>query len=59
MRRRPLVFLLLTLLAAPAYGQGLMADMHRDVNDVQKKFIDLAGAIQSLPMHGVRPVRGR
>ena len=45
MRRRPLVFLLLTLLAAPAYGQGLMADMHRDVNDVQKKFIDLAGAI--------------
>ena len=45
MRRRPLVLLLLTLLAAPAYGQGLMADMHRDVNDVQKKFIDLAGAI--------------
>jgi hypothetical protein len=23
----------------------LMADMHRDVNDVQKKFVDLAGAV--------------
>jgi uncharacterized damage-inducible protein DinB len=31
--------------ATSASAQGLMAEMHRDVNDVQKKFIDLAKAI--------------
>ena len=46
MRTRVLVGLLSSLvLAAPASGQSLMADMHRDVADVQKKFIDLAQAI--------------
>ncbi len=45
MRLRPLVFLLSMALATSASGQGLMADMHRDVNDAQKKFIDLAQAI--------------
>lgn len=40
-------FLLFLSLAAsgPASAQGLMPDMHRNVNDVQKKFIDLAQAI--------------
>jgi len=45
MRIRALVFLLSTALATSASGQGLMADMHRDVSDAQKKFIDLAQAI--------------
>jgi uncharacterized damage-inducible protein DinB len=31
--------------AAPLHAQGLMGDMHRDLNEVQKKFIDLANAI--------------
>ena len=33
------------VLATSASAQGLMADMHRDVSDVQKKFNDLAKAI--------------
>ncbi len=33
------------LLAAPAHAQGFMAEMHRDVNEVQKKLVDLAKAI--------------
>lgn len=45
MRTRALVCFLSIALAAPASGQGLMAEMHRDVNEVQKKFIDLAQAI--------------
>lgn len=45
MRTRALVVLLSIAIAAPASGQGLMAEMHRDVNDVQKKFISLAKAI--------------
>ena len=32
-------------LAAPLQAQSLMGDMHRDLNEVQKKFIDLANAI--------------
>ena len=45
MRMRSLVFVLTITLATSASGQGLMSDMHRDVNDAQKKFIDLAQAI--------------
>lgn len=45
MKIRTLGFVLATLLATSASAQGLMGDMHRDVNDVQKKFIDLAQAI--------------
>ncbi len=45
MRPRPLVFFLSMAFATSASGQGLMADMHRDVSDAQKKFIDLAQAI--------------
>ncbi len=33
------------LLAAPAHAQGFMADMHQNVNEVQKKIVDLAKAI--------------
>ena len=43
--RMRLAVVLSTLIATSASAQGLMGDMHRDVNDVQKKFIDLAQAI--------------
>ena len=45
MRARPLALLLTLAFATSASAQGLMAEMHRDVNDVQKKFTDLAKAI--------------
>jgi uncharacterized damage-inducible protein DinB len=45
MRIRALAFVLSTLVATTASAQGLMGDMHRDVNEVQKKFVDLAQAI--------------
>jgi uncharacterized damage-inducible protein DinB len=45
MRIRTLALLLSTVIGTTASAQGLMGDMHRDVNDVQKKFIDLAQAI--------------
>ncbi|HET9423976.1 MAG TPA: DinB family protein [Gemmatimonadaceae bacterium] len=33
------------VLASPLQAQSFMGDMHRDLNEVQKKFIDLANAI--------------
>ena len=45
MRTRSLLFLLSMAVTAPASGQGLMADMHRDVSAAEKKFLDLAQAI--------------
>ena len=45
MRTRALAILLPLVLASSASAQGLMGDMHRDVNDVQKKLVDLAKAI--------------
>lgn len=47
MRTRSLLLALTVAVAAPASAsaQGFMAEMHRDVNEVQKKFIDLAKAI--------------
>jgi len=45
MRIRALSFLLPLAIATSASAQGLMGDMHRDVNDVQKKLVDLAKAI--------------
>jgi uncharacterized damage-inducible protein DinB len=45
MRTRPLALLLTLAFATSASAQGLMAEMHKDVNDVQKKFTDLAKAI--------------
>ncbi len=54
-----LLALFLSLAAAtPASAQGLMADMHRDVTDVQKKFIDLARAIPE-SAYGWRPTASR
>jgi len=49
-------------LAAPAAAQGIMAEMHRDLNEVQQKMIDLAKAIPAekydwRPGPGVRSVR--
>lgn len=59
MRTRALLVLLSSIaLAAPASGQGLMADMHRDVGDAQKKFIDLATAIPE-SAYGWRPPGAR
>jgi uncharacterized damage-inducible protein DinB len=45
MRTRALVLFLSLTIPASASAQGLMGDMHRDVNDVQKKVTDLAKAI--------------
>ncbi|HEX6576710.1 MAG TPA: DinB family protein [Gemmatimonadaceae bacterium] len=45
MRARALALMLSIVTATTASAQGLMGDMHRDVNEVQKKFIDLANAI--------------
>ncbi len=45
MRARPLALLLTLAFATSASAQGLMAEMHRDVNDLQKKLIDLAKVI--------------
>lgn len=60
--RRSLTTLVLALtLATPAAAQGLMGEMHRDVNDLQKKVIDLARAMPEAsyawrPGTGVRSV---
>jgi uncharacterized damage-inducible protein DinB len=54
MHTRALALFLSLALATSASAQGLMADMHRDVNDVQKKFIDLAKAIPE-PAYSWRP----
>jgi len=43
--------------AAPLAAQGVMGDMHRDVNEVQKKFVDLAKAIPE-SAYGWRPGAG-
>jgi len=44
--RLPVLALVLSLgLATPLTAQGWMGDMHGDVNEVQKKFIDLAKAM--------------
>jgi uncharacterized damage-inducible protein DinB len=45
MRKRSLAVALALAVATPAYAQGWMAEMHRDVNEVQKKLIDLANAM--------------
>jgi uncharacterized damage-inducible protein DinB len=45
MRTRALAIFLTLALASSASAQGLMGDMHRDVNEVQKKLVDLAKAI--------------
>jgi uncharacterized damage-inducible protein DinB len=57
MRTRALALVLSLAVAAPASGQGLMGEMHRDVNEVQKKFVDLAKAIPE-SAYGWRPGPG-
>lgn len=57
MRRLFTAIALSLAIAAPASAQGLMGDMHRDVNEVQKKVIDLARAIPE-SAYGWRPGTG-
>ena len=61
MRSRTLAFVLSLAVAAPVSAQGLMGEMHRDVNEVQKKMADLAKAMPESsydwrPGAGVRSV---
>ena len=58
MRTRALALVLSLALASSASAQGLMAAMHMDVNDVQKKMIDLAKVIPE-PSYGWRPTGAR
>ncbi|MBC7791515.1 MAG: DinB family protein [Anaerolineae bacterium] len=58
MRTRALALFLSLALPTAASAQGLMAEMHRDVNDVQKKLIDLAKAIPE-PSYSWRPSGAR
>ena len=58
MRTRALALFLSLALPASVSAQGLMADMHRDVNDVQKKLIDLAKVIPE-PAYSWRPTGAR
>jgi uncharacterized damage-inducible protein DinB len=57
MRTRAVVLFLSLAIPASASAQ-LMGDMHRDVNDVQKKFTDLAKAIPE-PAYSWRPSGAR
>ncbi len=54
--RRSLIAVALAV-AAPLHAQGLMADLHGDVRDVQQKFIALAKAIPE-SAYGWRPGAG-
>lgn len=61
MRTRLLAFALSLAVAAPVAAQDVMAEMHRDVNTAQRKFIELAKAIPESaydwrPGEGVRSV---
>ena len=61
MRARSLVVLALLAATSPLAAQSVMGDMHRDVNEVQKKILDLAAAIPAekydwRPSNGVRSV---
>ncbi|MCC7003339.1 MAG: DinB family protein [Gemmatimonadaceae bacterium] len=62
MRSRALALMLALAVAAPVSAQGLMAEMHRDVREVQKKLVDLAkvmpeSSLDWRPSPGVRSVR--
>jgi uncharacterized damage-inducible protein DinB len=61
MRFRALTFAAALAVAAPLSAQGLMGEMHSDVNEVQKKLVDLAKAMPESdynwrPGPGVRSV---
>ena len=57
MRYRTLAVALSLSVAAPLSAQGFMSEMHRDVNEVQKKMLDLAKAIPETA-YGWRPGTG-
>lgn len=57
MRSRTLALVLSLAVAAPLPAQGLMGEMHRDVNEVQKKMVDLAKAMPE-SAYGWRPGAG-
>lgn len=57
MRLRALALALSLAVAGPVAAQGLMSEMHGDVNDVQKKLVDLANAIPE-SAYGWRPAPG-
>ena len=57
MRSRSLALVLSLAVAAPLHAQGLMGEMHRDVNEVQKKMVDLAKAMPE-SAYGWRPGAG-
>lgn len=62
MRLRVLATTAAVLAAIPLHAQGIMADFHRDANDVQGKILQLANAMPEssldwTPGPGVRTVR--
>jgi uncharacterized damage-inducible protein DinB len=57
MRSRTLALVLSLAVSVPAAAQGLMGEMHRDVNEVQKKMVDLAKAMPE-SAYGWRPGAG-
>ncbi|MBK7906562.1 MAG: DinB family protein [Gemmatimonadetes bacterium] len=62
MRKLIAALSLALVFAAPVAAQGVMADMHTDLNDTEKKFVDLANAIPESaydwrPAPGVRSIR--
>ena len=57
MQLRTLALCLSLAVAAPLPAQGFMGEMHRDVNEVQKKMVDLAKAIPEAA-YGWRPAAG-
>ncbi|MFN0100416.1 MAG: DinB family protein [Gemmatimonadaceae bacterium] len=62
MRSHALALLVAVVVAAPVSAQGFMAEMHRDVREVQQKLVDLAkvmpeSSLDWRPSAGVRSVR--
>lgn len=57
MRSRTLVLALALAVATPLSAQDFMGEMHYDVNEVQKKLVDLARAIPETA-YGWRPATG-
>jgi uncharacterized damage-inducible protein DinB len=57
MRVRTFALGLSLAVAVPLHAQGIMGEFHRDVNDVQKKMVDLAKAMPE-SAYGWRPGPG-
>lgn len=58
MRSRLFTLCLSVAAATTASAQGMMPDMHRDISEVQQKFVDLARAIPE-SAYGWRPTAAR